>query len=188
MVSRSTQIATVLIGLGGYGLGGCSLLLDPDELVAASREVDASDGAGDVSDGTSADGEVDPGRNIVIAHSGMVACTLDFRIGITQCPETCGTGGWTYVIDASASTGVGAFAWTFEATGGFVVTPRDASGARVSLTIDTPECLIGGTNVKPFSIVARLSVDGGPANPVNLPPISVGQVTTCSGQGSCPDP
>lgn len=177
-------------------LGACSLVLDPDELRADGLgEVPPSDGgdAHDAADGDSTaevpEAAVDGdggGPRVVVAHSGAVACTFEYRIGLTQCPERCGT--WRYVVDASQSVGVGSFAWSFEATGGFAVTPSSAAGARVELSVQVPECLVGGTDVRPFSIVARLSADGAPAEPVLLPTIGVAQVTSCSGDDACPAP
>ncbi len=177
-------------------LGGCSFVLDPDEL-RADGLIDASE-AGDAGDSGEAEarhdgavgdamaGDDGDGPRIVVSHSGMVSCTFEYRIGLTQCPERCGT--WRYVVDASQSVGVGSFAWSFEATGGFAVTPSSAAGARVELSVQVPECLVGGTDVRPFSIVARLSADGAPAEPVLLPTIGVAQVTSCSGDDACPAP
>jgi hypothetical protein len=162
---------------------GCSLVLDPDELTAELADTDG-DALGDTGEVLS-DGV--PDKQIVVEHSGMVACTFDYHLSLTQCPETCAPG-WTYVVDASHSTGVGAFSWTFEATGGFRITPSHASGARVVLSIDTPDCLVGGTNMRPFTVIARLATDGGTPELIELPQIGVGQVIMCSGEGSCPDP
>jgi hypothetical protein len=170
-------------------LGACSLVLDPDELEAELADgmetIDADSGANET-DVLATDDAAGP--RLVVDHSGAVSCTFDNRIALTQCPETCQSGGWRYVVDASRSAGVGSFAWTFEATGGFRVSPAAAAGARVELRIDVPECLIGGTDVKPFTVLARVSLDGGPPALVELPAIRVALVQVCSGAGACEAP
>ena len=39
-----------------------------------------------------------------------------------------------------------------------------------------------------FTLIARLSTDGGSSEPVDLPRITPQLVTTCAGEGFCPDP
>lgn len=182
-----TWLCRAALGLALAISSACSFVLDPDELHATLA--DAGDLDTKVGDGTDAGGDLDPadtsdtdvpvGPAIVVRHSGANSCTFDFARSPTQCPISCPSAGWTYVVDASDSSGVGTFAWTFEVTGGYVLDKRSAAGPRVSLVISLPECLIGGGDVRPFTLIARLSVDGGDAELVELPMISVASVTSC---------
>jgi hypothetical protein len=192
-----TWLCRGALGLALAMSAGCSFVLDPDELHATlsdggdldANDADATDAEGDLdSDAASDTSDVPVGPAIVVRHSGANTCTFDFARSPTQCPITCPSAGWTYVVDASDSVGVGTFAWTFEVTGGYVLDKRSAAGPRVSLVISLPECLIGGGDVRPFTLIARLSVDGGDAQLVELPVISVASVTTCGVPSGCAAP
>jgi hypothetical protein len=165
--------------------GGCSFVLDTDELVADG--LPSSSDSGDTGEADALD-DVPPDKTIIVRHSGVGGrdCTLDYRVEVTQCATPCAE--WTYVVDASASTGVGSFAWSFSATDEYTVEPRSAAGPRVELRIGAPECLIGGQDMPNFDLLVRLSTDGGDSQIIPLPKILVSKVQTCSGEGGCPDP
>jgi len=184
---HAVTLRLTLFCLASVCAPACSFVLDPDELRAERAEDGVEEGdvepsEVEVSDATEASDEGD-GPRVIVDHSGMVSCTFAYRLDLTQCPQSCGQ--WRYVVDASRSVGVGSFSWTFEATGGFSLSPAAVSRPRVELTLGVPECLVGGTDMRPFSIVARLSVDGAPAELVPLPQIGVAQVTSCSGEDAC---
>lgn len=147
---------------------------------------DAADAAADIATEVDVAGDTVTAREVKVAHSGPIGCTLDYRIGLTGCPEACAS--WTYVVDAGRSVGVETFAWSFSATEGYTVEPPDANGPRVELTLGVPDCLIGGASMPAFEISARLSVDGEPAELIDLGTIHTSLVTTCDGKGACPDP
>ena len=134
-------------------------------------------------------------REVIVHYSGEapLSCTFDYKvIPITNCPSSCPDNkGWNVVVDASDSTGVGAFNWRFGATDGYSVNPTQASGPRVTLTIGLPSCeLIAGAGMGPGSIAVELSTDGGAFEPRSAIRWAVRSVSAsaCTSQGFCPEP
>lgn len=202
-------------------LAGCSLALDPDDLRAellvtrdgqdtgdttadttTSTDSTTSTATTDTSTTTATDSsttDVDDAtdtttRALIVRWSGQdpSTCTLVYRKDLTGCPKACPDAeGWTLVIDASESTGIGAFNWRFAATNNYGVTPTQAVGPRVTLTVTPPDCaLLAGADVGPGSIAVELATDGGAFAP--QPAIRWGVLNisglTCDSPNDCPDP
>ena len=192
----------IRMALAALALGGCSLVLDPDELRAEL----ATDVA-DTVDATTPDDTTDSAETvvetapetvtteIVVHYSGEAptTCTFDYQVQpVTSCPKSCPNGaGWRVVVDASQSVGVGAFNWRFAATDGYSVKPTQASGPRVTWTIELPDCaLLAGAEMGPGSIAVELATDGGTFLPRSAIRWSVRSVSaaSCTSEGDCPGP
>jgi len=195
---------------------GCSLVLDPNDLTAAQRDIsgdifnpDASDAADTkVADtapvdttapadtappaDTSPVDTASPGPQVVIHASGVGGCELDYStVIVTECPETCPSkGGWKLIFDATASTGVTSFDWKFSATESYDVEPKSATGGRVEVTLDVPSCaLLQGATLGSATIYATLTVNGGPTQYDARIDFSVRHVSSCgTTRGSCASP
>jgi len=219
------------LGALALALGGCSLVLDPDDLTAEllvtrdGQDATALDtttldtttpddttlddtaspldtAPGDTADttttdtnaATDADTPDTPASELVLRWSGQPpgTCTLAFRKNLTNCPVSCPDGkGWTIVVDASESTGIGAFQWRFGATDGYGVSPRQAVGPRVTLTVTEPDCaLLAGADMSPGSIAVELATDGGGFVPLSPIRWSIQYISglSCSSPGDCPAP
>ena len=202
--------ASLCAWIAATASAGCSIALDPDQLDAQRQaadveagveaEVEAEVEAHDATTGDEAD-TTPPADSTPPADTGLVVdvkyqgqgggCVLDYKIApLTSCPETCPSGGWSLVFDASGTAGTHTFAWRFLATDNYGIEPRNASGARVTVDVDVPSCaLLAGAAVGPAKVLAELSVDGGPYALVATLDFSVRQVTTCGGgAGDCPGP
>lgn len=155
---------------------GCSLALDPNDLSAERVDVE-----GDTFDHDGADAE--PGPNVVIRHSGAAGCELLYQSSLdTGCAETCpNEGGWTLVFDATGSAGVTSYDWRFSATESFEVKPKKATGGRVELLLDVPNCGDrDGATIGSATVNATLVVDGDEATPFeDQLDFSVRQVSSC---------
>jgi len=125
-----------------------------------------------------------PERRLVVRHSGENGCTLEYR-SLLGCPTACA---WELVVDASESVGYGAFAWRFSATNSYRVSPSSASGARVTLEVDTPECGLTPPTVGPGKIIAEVSADGGAYVIAASIDFAVQQVASCGDEQLCPPP
>jgi len=195
--------------------GGCSFLLDPDDLRAEALDADGdvADTVADAADTAAVDTvtapdsaeppdttpppdttiaqDTDNGPVRVVRYSGQnLGCVLDFYpAAITSCPRACpaGSGGWVLVFDATGSTG-STFQWRLGATDGYTLAPQTPTGARVSATLAAPDCALFGTGIGPGRVIIELSVDGAPWEHVDTLDFSVRQVTSCSGPGACPAP
>lgn len=167
-------------------LVGCSLLTDSEALRFA--DVDGADAVDtrDVQTETADTPDVAdvPERRLVVRHSGESGCTLEYR-SLLGCPTACA---WTLVVDASESVGYGAFAWRFSATNSYRVSPSAASGARVTLTLDTPECGLNPPTVGPGKVIAEVSADGGGYVIAATIDFAVQQVSSCGDDDLCPAP
>lgn len=213
------RVAHVALAFGLCGaLAACSVVLDPDQITARRAAADdaadtratpdsASPDSVATTDTTTPDtsdtgatattlttapdaGPDTPDRVIDVRYSGQNGCTLGFKsIPITNCPQACPSGGWSLVFDASASVGVSTFAWRFDATDNYKITPDTATGARVTAKLDVPACeLLAGAKVGPAKVLASLSVDGGPYTTTVTLDFNVSQVTSCDGANDCPGP
>jgi hypothetical protein len=177
-------------------LGACSLVTDSDELrfpeggadtTADSTDTGRPDTAADTTvppDTAQPDTADVPEKRLVVRHSGENGCTLEYR-SLLNCPTACA---WTLVVDASESVGHGAFAWRFSATNSYRVSPSSASGARVTIEVDTPECGLTPPTVGPGKVIAELSADGGPYVIGASIDFAVQQVTSCGDDDLCPAP
>lgn len=184
---------------------GCSYLTDSEALrfrdTTELEVVDVSDGV-DRSDTTDTTDSRDtqpetsdtavpdtaapdaPERRLVVRHSGESGCTLEYR-SLLNCPTACA---WTLVVDASESVGYGAFAWRFSATNSYRVSPSAASGARVTIEVDTPECGLTPPTVGPGKVIAEVSADGGGYAIAASIDFAVQQVSSCGDDDLCPAP
>ncbi len=195
--------------IAATAIAGCSIALDPDQLdaqrqaaevepdvaVEAEVEFDAQDSVAvdtaDTAPPADTTPPADTGLVVDVQYQGQGGCTLDYKVAqITSCPETCPSGGWSLVFDASGTAGTHTFAWRFSATDNYRIATRNLSGARVTAQIDVPSCeLLAGAAVGPAKVLAELSVDGDAYALVATLDFSVRQVTTCGGgSGDCPGP
>jgi hypothetical protein len=187
---------------------GCSIALDPDQIDAqrlaaeVEVEVEVDEGleaqdsvASDAADTTPPTDTTPPGDTglvVDVQYQGQGgACTLDYKVApITSCPETCPSGGWALVFDASGTAGTHTFVWRFSATDNYRIATRNLAGARVTVQVDVPTCeLLAGAAVGPAKVLAELSVDGEAYDLVATLDFSVRQVTTCGlDSGDCAGP
>lgn len=146
---------------------------DPEILDTFSVEVDSETDTG-------------PAIELIVETSGAGNCTLDFYVqGLTNCPKTCG---WMVVFDARASRGIASFSWRFSVNGGYIVTPESSVGPVASVVISTPACLFfPAGSMRPATVSASVSTDGGPWVEAAAIPFAVRQVTTC-GASMCEAP
>lgn len=175
--------------VAALALCGCTLLTDSETLrfpsdSSDSSSTDALPPDSTTPDSISGDTADVPERRLVVRHSGESGCTLEYR-SLLNCPTACA---WTLVVDASESVGYGAFAWRFSATNSYRVSPSAASGARVTLTLDTPECGLTPPTVGPGKVIAEVSADGGGYAIAASIDFAVQQVSSCGDDDLCPAP
>lgn len=158
------------------------LVEDSEILDTFSTEVDPTE----VSEDTSSETDSTPEVQLIVRTSGEGDCTLDYYLqSLTSCPKTCG---WTLVFDARASRGLSSFSWRFEVSGGYLVTPESSVGAVASVVISTPACLFfPAGSMRPATVTASVSADGGAWVEAATIPFSVRQVEMC-GASLCEAP
>lgn len=184
--------------------GGCSLALDADDLTAERRDAtaDTTPDAADttpVADSAIADdtrvADTEAGVDVVIATSGTAGCELDYEtkpLDLSECPRSCPTsGGWKLVFDATGSTGVTSYAWSFTATESYQVTPASSADGRVEVTLDVPPCdLFSGASLGSAKVYGFLTVNGDTDQEYSARiDFSVRYLSSCgSAQGTCEPP
>lgn len=140
----------------------------------------------EVIEDTSIETDQGPEVQLIVRTSGDGDCTLDYYLqNVTSCPKTCG---WTLVFDARSSRGLSAFSWRFAVSGGYIITPESSVGAVASVVISTPACLLfPAGSMRPATVTASVSADGGPWLEAATIPFSVRQVAMC-GASMCEAP
>ncbi|MGM0575016.1 MAG: hypothetical protein ACQEXJ_04710 [Myxococcota bacterium] len=173
------------------GVGGCSALLDADDLRApdASAEVSASDSTSDV---PTQDADGDPDVDVVVRTPGAGSCTLVYEDRPLECPGSCpSSGGWELVFDGSDSVGVESWDWEFVASTGWTVREeRDGDTPRptVVVDLDTPDQCATGYDVKAGAVTVRLGVNGQDRQVVDVLSVAVSESTPCDEPNQCAPP
>lgn len=153
-----------------------------DTSLAEVAEVDSSE----VNEDTAMNPDTAPEVELIVRTSGGGDCTLDYYLqNLTNCPKTCG---WTLVFDARTSRGLSSFSWRFAVSDGYIVTPESSVGPIASVVISTPACLFfPAASMRPATVSATVSADGGAWVEAATIPFSVRQVTMC-GASLCEAP
>lgn len=250
--SAGGLFVVLLASFAAWSLGGCTALLDPDELVVSDGTTDtatdegavdanladddggstdrgapvdlgladllgrgddgpaATDDGPDPADTLSADdggggdaGRADDGSSsvddgpsapeIVVALPGDEGrCDMQYRRGIAPpCPSTCpGGGGWSFVVDASASRGVDRWIWSFTASSGYRIHGVDGDRtARPTVHVDfDTDGVCTNYQVRPGTIFVKVQANGGPKEDAGEIDIVVGEAGACGAAPPCAEP
>jgi hypothetical protein len=176
LLSRWVGVALIITTLVA---GGCSLLLDPDDLDEKNvGDTDATE--------TSDTGlETDTVSGFTVTHSGQNGCTLAY-VSMLGCPATCpSSGGWP--LEFAVEDVQGSVSWRFSVTNQYRI-GATASGASVTVDLDVPAgCLpTKPITVAPGEVIAELAVDGGAFTEVARFGFAVESRASCGSDiGSC---